>query len=539
MNVKIAAAAVAAVVVVAAVAAALVASSGDGSDTYGADITDGEYPTNLMILGNANLDDYLDEDDVELIESLAESAPDDGDGYAEFYGANYFADANYDGRIDGDDADCVRSMLEGEWDEIVYVYYLDANFEISSFDMTMSTRNLITLICPPLDNVLILNPDLLVGTDSRPLTGQFMPQYEGVLADIEERNGRTLYNVGLASSPTLETISAASAAYGGELVVVCGDDGYGEGMEDTLAASGVQVVRLPTWEYGGTLPGLLTLAFILDVDDSDGVSEMDVAYEYEEWYSDIEGYVQGCVSAVPDGDAPGAAVAYAYTDPMQLLGSYTAEYNNLLKLGVGDVAGEYFGGGATGGHGTQVSDETIADLAANHGLDVLVGLVGAPFQVEDNESSSSTDQATSAGLASVYDSWTAELSSIVGDMEFYVAGYSFLSGASEPLGELILGYIFYGEEYGFTLEYLEQKVDEYCRWIGIYDIDGDGVTETYDSDGRPYEWCFANMNLVYGGEGNPKNIMNRDSYAYRGGRGWARRASRGGSAAPKGAARTR
>ncbi|MDO5862510.1 MAG: hypothetical protein Q4Q58_06960, partial [Thermoplasmata archaeon] len=113
-----------------------------------------------------------------------------------------------------------------------------------------------------------------------------------------------------------------------------------------------------------------------------------------------------------------------------------------------------------------------------------------------------------------YDKWVAELGPALEEADFFVTGYSFLSGASEPLGQLIIGYYLYGEEAGFTLEYLEQKVNEYCQWIGIYDIDGDGVTETYDEDGRPYEWCFGNMNLLYAGEGNSKNIMNRESYTY-------------------------
>ena len=69
-------------------------------------------------------------------------------------------------------------------------------------------------------------------------------------------------------------------------------------------------------------------------------------------------------------------------------------------------------------------------------------------------------------------------------------------------------YLVYGvEENG--IDYLKQKVDEYCQWIGIYDIDGDGESTAYNDDGRPYEWCFDCMNLLYAGEDSDKNIMNR------------------------------
>lgn len=507
MNNKVLAGLVVVVIVVAA-GAYVMLNSDDGDKLS---IESGVYPSNLMILGNANLDNYLDEKDVSYIEDLI------ADGNID-YNKNYFADANYDGKIDETDVEHVKKMMAGEWDELVNCYYLNANFEIASFDMTVPDRKLITLICPPLDNVLILNPDLLVGTDMRPSIGKYMPQYEAILDSIEDRNGIDLVDVGVAATPTTELIAQASKDNGGHMIVVCGDDSYGPTMEQTLGGAGVQVIRIPTWEYGGTLPGLLTLAYLLDVDDSDGYSEMDRAYEYTEWYNEVESYVSDCVKKVPTSERPGVTCTYTYTDPMQILGHYTGEYNNTQKLGIVDVTGKYLGDTATGGHGNAIDSEVISELVRNYSLDVLVGMVGSPFQIEDNQygngGAASVDQASYAGMKASYDKWMSRIGPALGGetgADFFITGYSFFTGVSEPLGQLILGYYLYGEEYGFTLDIIEQKVNEYCQMLGIYDVDGDGVCTPLSEDGRPYEWSFDYMNLIYAGEDNEKNIMNREA----------------------------
>ena len=494
---------VAAIIVV--VAAFLVLGN-EGDDT-GSDVLADSYPTNLMIMGNANMDDYLDQKDVTYIQNLVSKGDVD-------YSKYYMADANGDGKITSDDVDYLKKMLAEDWDEIKYVYYLNADFKMAKFDMSVDDRMVITLICPPLDNLLILNPDLLYGTDMRPDTGKYKPQYEGLFNKMKE-DGRKLVNVGIAATPTLESISQASKDNGGHMIVLCGDHSYGPNMESALAGTGVQVLRLPTWEYGGTMPGLLTLAYILDVEDSDGVSEMQRAYDFKEWYDDIEDHVRQAVSKVPESQRPDVSTVYAYTDPLQILGTYTGEYNNSIKLGIGDVTKEYMHGAATGGHGNAIDNEVISQLVKNYGLDILVGLVGTPFQIEDNntQGSAGVDQASYEGMKRFYDKWMSSIGPALGGddgADFFITGYSFLSGASEPLGQLILGYYFYSDVVSdFSIDYLKQKVDEYCQWIGIYDIDGDGESTAYDADGNPYEWCFDCMNLLYAGEDSDKNIMNR------------------------------
>ena len=55
------------VAVIIVVAAAFMILRDDGGSSSGSDVLADSYPTNLMIMGNANLDDYLDNRDVTYI----------------------------------------------------------------------------------------------------------------------------------------------------------------------------------------------------------------------------------------------------------------------------------------------------------------------------------------------------------------------------------------------------------------------------------------------------------------------------------------
>ena len=66
INTKIRAVVAVVVIVAAAGGAYLLMSDSSGSKEYSTD----EYPSRLMVLGNANLDDYLDERDVAYLENI-------------------------------------------------------------------------------------------------------------------------------------------------------------------------------------------------------------------------------------------------------------------------------------------------------------------------------------------------------------------------------------------------------------------------------------------------------------------------------------
>ena len=99
--------AVAIVAIMAVTGAGLYMMLGD-NDGYRSDDDSGR----LMIYGNANNDDYLDKEDVTMLERIIA-------GEAE---ATRYADANQDGKIDQKDIDMVKRMIKREKMDIYYDY---------------------------------------------------------------------------------------------------------------------------------------------------------------------------------------------------------------------------------------------------------------------------------------------------------------------------------------------------------------------------------------------------------------------------------
>lgn len=446
---------IAVVVIVAAAGGAylLLDDSRGSSQGY----TASDYPSRLMVLGNANLDDYLDEKDVKYLEEVLSQEEID-------YNSYYMCDANFDKVIDQQDLEYLKKMIAESWAEITYVYYVNVDHKVCKFDMTAS-KKCITLIAPPLDNVLILNSSLVVGVDNRITTGKYAEEYNTVL-DISK-----MVDVGNCNDPDKEKISQASKDNGGEMIVVCGtQDSYGPNMEEALAGSGVQVVRLPSWEYGATMQGFLTLGYLLD--------ELDNAYRYMAWYDGVEQLVQDIVKTIPEEDRPWVAAVYAYTDSLQLLGEYTGEYANLMKLGVKDVAEKYLHGQQTGGHGNAINNEVISAMVDQYGMQYLIGMVGAPFQA----------QGEYQAMVDTYNHWKKALGPALSQCDFAICGYSFSSGVSEVLNQLILGKYLYPDY--FADVDVEKYVNEYCQFLGIDD-----------------KWTYDSMNLLYCNDPN-QDIMN-------------------------------
>ena len=103
MDRKIALAIIAVAVVVIAAAAVLLAGNSDEKDGIeSSDIPSGK-DTRLTILGNADLDDDLDDHDVRMIEAVIEN-----EGTV---GQYPYADANNDGVIDAQDVEFVKKLV--------------------------------------------------------------------------------------------------------------------------------------------------------------------------------------------------------------------------------------------------------------------------------------------------------------------------------------------------------------------------------------------------------------------------------------------
>ena len=116
-----------------------------------------DYPARLMILGNANCDDDIDDKDVAYIEKLIKNGYD--------YTKEFMADANYDGVIDEKDVELVKQLI----DKNNYkgkVNYLNCNYKIRQYDMGVPLK-LANILTQTLQIECILAPEANVATDFR------------------------------------------------------------------------------------------------------------------------------------------------------------------------------------------------------------------------------------------------------------------------------------------------------------------------------------------------------------------------------------
>ena len=488
---------IAVVAVVAVAGAAFFIMNGGSSD----DDTIDSYPdTYMTVLGNANLDLAIDSKDVAVIQKFIDNKTAESSSYK--YKDYYMLDANYDGKIDADDVTKVNAMIKaqssGNWTAVKNVYYVNVDYDVASYDMTISDK-VITLIAPPLDTILAMGgQDNVVGTDNRITTGKYHAEYATTL-DFD-----TLIDVGSCNEPSTEAITKASKLYGG-VNVVCGTkDAYGPTMETTFKGTDVQIIRIASWEYGGTLYGLMTAGYLLKMYDG--------AKAYYDAYQDIEKVVQNIVKTVPDSKKSkgmvGAAATYGYMDELSLLGEYTGEYANLMLLDPYDSATPYLGG-ESGGHGNTITTEGISAMYQQYHLIHLYNMIGTPFQV--TKGSTADAQSSQANIKALYSNWEKKIGAAdMPNLEMCVTGYSFSSGVSEVLNQLIFCYYMYNEEFLAYFHCTSQEeaqdilasyVDWYCKAICI-----DKLWSFYGEDHGGPEGTMG-MNLLYCGEGDDRNIM--------------------------------
>ena len=121
---------VVAIAVIGAAAVLLMGGGGGQKVTKYDGETDNDY-NRLLVYGNANNDNYLDKNDVKLIQSMV-------DGTFVYDVKDYpLADANCDGKITSADVDLVNKFLKGQ---SATMYYVDWNLEVNKINYPLTGK---------------------------------------------------------------------------------------------------------------------------------------------------------------------------------------------------------------------------------------------------------------------------------------------------------------------------------------------------------------------------------------------------------------
>ena len=418
-----------------------------------------DYPARLMILGNANCDDDIDDKDVAYIEKLIKNGYD--------YTKEFMADANYDGVIDEKDVELVKQLI----DKNNYkgkVNYLNCNYKIRQYDMGVPLK-LANILTQTLEIECILAPEAIVATDFRaaqPSAGgqsTFWTEFASVI-DYSK-----LGMTGSHKTPNAETYEQIARQYGDGYLTVWYNSEYANNtgyLEDSLKGSNVQIIRLPSWENGSTANGVLTAGYMFH--------KYDRAVEWVAWYDGWMDKILEKVNQLTPDQKKKVLGSYLSTSEEAPEGEYmifkgdSGEYQNLLKLGIIDLVEKISLSGSKSWKEV-MTDEQFANLCKTHGCDLMVGTVAGPFGAVGK------DPISVDYIKKVYEERLKGINEYAdGKVNLVVFGWIFASGPMELTFLSAIG----NHLYGWDLP-VEQITNEGLKWVGNY---GTGNYQyTYDS----------------------------------------------------------
>jgi iron complex transport system substrate-binding protein len=221
-------------------------------------------PVVVPIMGNANQDQLVNQDDITYLKGVIAGTNQKND----------LCDANNDGTIDQADIDQVQKIIDGTEGTI---FYRNLNNEVASVKHPLN--NIIVVYDNTAEIIRILGAqDKVVGVDSmiaeEPM---YFPELSKV-SSIGERKDCNIEKI-LELKPDAVFIHAKS------------DSGCPD-LEEKLKGKGIDVVRLGTWESHTAVPSLMAMAYMLD--------KVDNATKYIQYQEKYLDQVKERAATIPD-----------------------------------------------------------------------------------------------------------------------------------------------------------------------------------------------------------------------------------------------
>jgi iron complex transport system substrate-binding protein len=315
MDKKIVIVLVVAVVAIAAVAAAiLLMNGGEKGPVY-------EYEGRLPIFGNANNDDYINNDDVQFIQDIIDGKTTGSvvvsvlDGYDGSTINRSLADANADGVVDSKDVELVKKMVKREHG--IKISYVNVDNVLSTCKYPLTTIGLAYKTVYELAAAAGLTSeevkwvcDSVGDVPGKGELRQWYPQFWDAKC------------FGNRATPDYESMVGDMPS----CIITGTKRYYVKTGEETLGPRGVDIIRLPTYEDGWAVPGMLMLGYLTDNEKK--------AKEYVDMADVVYKTIAKHVENIPMMERPfvfashnaSAVVDYknGYLEPVVLAGASTA-----------------------------------------------------------------------------------------------------------------------------------------------------------------------------------------------------------------------
>ncbi len=305
----------------------------------------------LVVFGNANNDDYIDERDVEAVQAII-----DGEQEAIYfectltYGGNTvertLADANCDGVVDETDLELIKRMVDREEGMTIYFYDVDGvvascTYPITTVAIGYKSNYEAVLICDAVDRTLYICNQVADGgaysqwysmfSDAQSIGSRFTPDYE-----VFVQEGNELPSAFITGTRAW----------------------FDANMETTLAPLGVDVVRLPFYEDNITVSAVITLGYLMQCEDA--------AYDYAEMADSVLQTIQDAIADIPFDERPLVFASYSGTSISNMHGGvqefvYAAGGRTALDIG-------YQGGTSIDGEGIITMDPDFITFSVYYGF---------------------------------------------------------------------------------------------------------------------------------------------------------------------------
>ncbi len=368
----------------------------------------------LKVLGNVNGDMVIDAEDVSIMKSLVASG-------ATLTDDNKLADVNNDGAIDQKDVDFLNDMVAQKKQVI---YYCNVDNEIASVHYPV-TGTIIATYNKTLEaaRTLGLSSQVIAIDDFSYEWPTYFPEF------------MDLPSIGSRFSPNVEKVLELDAdAY------LCGTKKwFAATLETDIGTSDMDVIRLPTWEEGQVLSGMVTLGYITQ-------HEAD-AQKYIEWANGILGMVESVVGDKADSEKPTVLVLDA-GKPLSTKKAGSGQYENSVRAGGYNIVKDI------GSEEEYYTNLTMEWILAKDPQFIIFSKSNTAYQWNDAQLQEALD-ALKTDFA---------LTSACQNGDFHMLNLEVFIGPSYPIGVLYMAKWFYPEEFKDVVvsDYLQEYIDEFC-----------------------------------------------------------------------------
>jgi iron complex transport system substrate-binding protein len=210
-------------------------------------------------------------------------------------------------------------------------------------------------------------------------------------------------------------------------------------LETDIGSSDMDVIRLPTWEEGQGLSGMVTLGYITQHESQ--------AAEYVEWASGILNKVEAVVGDKSDSDKPTVLVLDA-GKPLSTKKAGSGQYENSVRAGGYNIVKDI---GSTEEYYTNLTMEWILNKDPDF---IVFSQSSTAYQWDDSQLQVALDKLKG----------DFALTTACSEGRFHILNLEVFIGPSYPIGVLYMAKWFYPEEFADVdvSEYLQDYIDRFC-----------------------------------------------------------------------------